>query len=106
MKAVYETLSAENTDAQALIRELDVEFDGSATPIKALGTVSKKSQQIIKISLYDESVTEGIKIVPTLNVYSCALQQTNHIPSIWLNTGKSTERIVATNKTCAHLSQM
>lgn len=59
MKAVYETLSAENTDAQALIRDLDVEVDGSGMPIKAIGTVSKKSQQIIKISLYDESYLDA-----------------------------------------------
>ena len=73
MKTVYETLSAENTDAMALIRDLDIEVDGSGMPIKAVGTVSKKSQQIIKISLYDESVTR-FSVYSTLFLPSCRLQ--------------------------------
>jgi len=55
MKEVFESLKAENTDAQSLLSDVKVEIDGSPMPIKALGSVTKKSAQIISIGLYDES---------------------------------------------------
>lgn len=56
----FESISISNNDPISILSDLKVEIDGSALPIKAIGSVSKRSGQILVISLYDESYSDAV----------------------------------------------
>ena len=56
LEEAFESLSVNNNDPISILGDLKADVDGSTMPIKAVGTLSKRSAQIIAISLYDDSV--------------------------------------------------
>jgi len=60
LKESFGSISVSNNDPISILSDLKVEIDGSMLPIKAIGSVSKRSGQILVISLYDESYSQPV----------------------------------------------
>jgi len=64
LKETFQSIKGEGSDPISVIGELKISADGSTYPIKAVGTVSKKSAQVIVVNLYDSSYTlEAIQAI-------------------------------------------